>query len=169
VVDKPDGPDLAGEAFRLHFQQIYRYLLRKTGNAHDAEELAQRVFADAAARLDAGDPPESVLAWLYAVAERRFIDEIRRRARTREVVDRLSVERDQDAFNYGGEVTRVLRRAMGDLGEDSQYVVVKKLFEGRSFREIASEMGSTEAACKMRFSRAIRQLRDALKQQGMAP
>jgi RNA polymerase sigma-70 factor (ECF subfamily) len=169
VVDKADGLDLAGEAFRLHFQQIYRYLLRKTGNAHDAEELAQRVFVDAAARLDAGDPPESLLAWLYAVAERRFIDEIRRRARTREVADRLITERDHEAFDYGSEVARVLRRAMGALGEDSQYVVVKKLFEGRSFREIAREMGSTEAACKMRFSRAIRHLRDELKHQGLAP
>lgn len=169
MVGEPEGEDLAGEAFRLHFQQIYRYLLRKTGSAHEAEELAQRVFADAAATFDAGDPPDSVLAWLYAVAERRFIDEIRRRARAQEVVIRLGAESNRGSFDYDPQTARALHSALDKLNPDSRRVVVKKLFEGRPFREIATEMGSSEAACKMRFSRAIRQLRDDLGEQGLAP
>ncbi|MBA3736534.1 MAG: sigma-70 family RNA polymerase sigma factor [Actinobacteria bacterium] len=67
MTDKePHG--LAEEAFRRHSAQIYRYLLRRTGNESEAEELTQRVFADAAAALSSSDPPDSLLAWLYAVA-----------------------------------------------------------------------------------------------------
>ena len=54
---------LAELAFRRHHAQIYRYLRRKTGDADRAEDLAQQVFADAAAALARGDwRPVSMLA-----------------------------------------------------------------------------------------------------------
>jgi len=81
VPDKEDHEDLAEQAFRQHYGQVYRFLRRKTGSHHEAEELVQRVFADAAAALSKKNPPESLLAWLYAVAERRFVDELRRRGK----------------------------------------------------------------------------------------
>src|SRR5919202_2104695 len=69
--------DLSERAFRRHYGDVYRFVRRRTRDHHEAEELAQQVFADAAASLRAdGRPP---LAWLYAVAKRRFADEARRR------------------------------------------------------------------------------------------
>jgi RNA polymerase sigma-70 factor, ECF subfamily len=166
MVGKPRD-DLAGEAFRLHFHDIHRYLLRRTGSAEDAEELAQRVFVDAAAKLDANNPPDSMLAWLYTVAERRFVDEIRRRARLREMLRALSTLRPE-AVEYGGDVAGALHKALDRLTDESREVVVKKLFEGRSFKEIADQMGSTEAGCKMRFSRAVREIRDEFEREGFS-
>ena len=54
----------AASAFQRHYAQIVRYLRRRTRSDEDAEDLAQAVFADAAAQLDAlgpGSPP--ALAW----------------------------------------------------------------------------------------------------------
>src|SRR5256885_9237332 len=66
-------------AFRRHYAEIYRYVRRRTYDEHQAEELTQQVFADAAASLRCdGRPP---IAWLYAVAKRRFADAPRRDAR----------------------------------------------------------------------------------------
>ena len=56
---------------------------RKTGDPDRAEDLAQEVFADATAALSGGDfVPDSMLAWLYTIAQRRFADEARRRRRS---------------------------------------------------------------------------------------
>jgi DNA-directed RNA polymerase specialized sigma24 family protein len=41
----------AGKAFSRHGGKIFRYLLRRIGNRHDAEELTQRVFTDVTAAL----------------------------------------------------------------------------------------------------------------------
>ena len=68
----------AEAAFRRHYGDVYRYLRRRTGDHHEAEELTQRVFADAAASLDGAETP---LAWLYTVARRRFADQARRSGR----------------------------------------------------------------------------------------
>ena len=43
--------DVADRAFRRHYDQVYRYVRRRTHDHHRAEELTQQVFADAAASL----------------------------------------------------------------------------------------------------------------------
>jgi RNA polymerase sigma-70 factor (ECF subfamily) len=162
------GRELAEVAFRQHGAQIYRFLLRRSGNHHDAEELTQRVFADASVALKAGKAqPDSLLAWLYAVAERRFIDEVRRRVVARRNVGLLPRAEDAPDLIYPREVARALKEAIERLPEDQRTVVVLKVFEGRRFAEIAEILGTTEAACKMRLSRAIAKMKNELNEQGI--
>jgi RNA polymerase sigma factor (sigma-70 family) len=170
VPDKEDHEDLAEQAFRQHYGQVYRFLRRKTGSHDEAEELAQRVFTDAAAALSKKNPPESLLAWLYAVAERRFVDELRRRGKVAAYLAGQSPEAHTrvDPF-YGPSVADALRRAIGVLPEDQRMVVAMKVFEERQFGDIAARLGTTEAACKMRFSRGIRRVIDQLRQEGLEP
>lgn len=168
MTDRSHGEEqAAAAAFRQHRDQVFRYLLRKTGNALDAEELTQRVFVDAAAALR-HNRPNSLLAWLYAVAERRFIDEVRRRARfdASHSLEEIAAAERTDAAHVP-EVRRALLQAVAGLPVDQQRVVVLKLFRGYSFAEIAREVGANEAACKMRFSRGISSVRESLSQQGI--
>lgn len=156
--------NLAEQAFRRHYDDVYRFVRRRSASASDAEDVAAEVFADAAKGL-AGLELEAkpMLAWLYTVARRRLADEARRRSRTLEAVEPEG-ERD-----YGPEVTDVLCRAIASLPEGQRAVVVLKLVEGRRFREIAQRLDITEAACKMRLARAVETLRDELEQEGVAP
>lgn len=168
--DKDRDVDLAEQAFRQYYGQIYRFLRRRTGSHHEAEELAQRVFTDAAAALSTKDPPESLLAWLYAVSERRFVDELRRR---KQVAAHLAGQSPGSHFRvdpfYGQNIADALKRAIGVLPKDQRAVVVMKIFEERQFAEIADRLGTTEAACKMRFSRAIKLVVEQLRQEGVEP
>jgi RNA polymerase sigma-70 factor, ECF subfamily len=148
-------------AFRRHYGDVYRYLRRRTGDHHRAEELTQRVFADAAASLDGAASP---LAWLYTVARRRFADEARRRGRDVELVELPAAE-----AAHGPAAARAIRAALARLPADQRAVVVAKLLEGRSFAEIARREAATEAACKMRFVRGLRTLRTLLEQEGIEP
>jgi len=169
VGDKPKQEDLAETAFRRHHDQIHRYLFRRTGSYHDAEELTQRVFVDAAAALSTSDPPDSLVGWLYSVADRRFIDHVRRRERRGEVGldDRIAFPPGR--LEYGPVESRAIAEAIARLPDDQREVVVMKLIEGRRFAEIGERVGASEAACKMRFSRAVAALRDDLEQQGLRP
>ena len=168
--DKDHRRGAAEDAFRLYYSRIYNYLRQRTASDEDAEELAQRVFADAAAALASNDPPTSILAWLYAVAERRFIDELRRRRReATAVAEYAAIERPNVGPAYGADLAGELRKALDSLPAEQRKVVVMKIFEGRRFVDIARELGRTEAACKMRFSRALRALREILAGEGIVP
>jgi RNA polymerase sigma-70 factor (ECF subfamily) len=156
--------ELAERAFRRHYRQVYGFVRRRSSNDAHAEDITADVFADAAAALHRFQPGATpVLAWLYTVARRRLADEARRRSR---VVPLAAVDQ---AVEYGPDVGAALRRAIAALPEAQRAVVVLKLIEGRSFREIAVRLGVTEAACKMRLSRALERLRTELDREGVSP
>jgi RNA polymerase sigma-70 factor (ECF subfamily) len=155
--------DVAALAFRRHYRQLYGFVRRRTASDVEAEDVVAEVFADAAAALERFRPGATpVLAWLYTVARRRLADEARRRSR----MPALAVA---EPLEYGPDVAGAIRRALEALPHGQRQVVVLKLIEGWSFREIADRVGATEAACKMRFSRALERLRDELEQEGVEP
>jgi RNA polymerase sigma-70 factor, ECF subfamily len=154
-------------AFRRHYGQVFRYLNRRLQDPARAEELAQDVFAAAAKELPEeadGGPP--ALAWLYTVAKRRFADEARRRGRERRLVALLKGGRSAE---YGPRLTSDLREALERLPTGQRQVVVLKLLRGLSFAQIGNELGLSEAAAKMRFVRALRELRADLTERGIEP
>jgi RNA polymerase sigma-70 factor (ECF subfamily) len=150
--------EVVEEAFVRYSADLYRFLLRRTGRHSDAEELTQQVFADAASAISSADPPRSMRGWLYTVAERRLVDEVRRRKRAEEIVDALARERAVD-----DEAPDELEDAVDRLPTLQRRIVVMRIVEGRSYQEIALELGCNEAACKMRLSRALQRLRDDLR------
>lgn len=161
---------LAELAFRRHHAQIYRYLRRRTGDPHRAEDLAQEVFADAAVALAGGDwQPESLLAWLYTIAQRRFADEVRRRRHSADGVPLDDVLEELPARDYGSDIAAALRDAISQLPVSQRQVISMKLLRGSSFAEIARALHMSEAAAKMRFHRALDALRTDLEQHGIGP
>jgi RNA polymerase sigma-70 factor (ECF subfamily) len=160
--------DALAVAFRRHYRQIRDYVRRHGSLQDDPEEIAQEVFAQAAAALGGlriGSSP--LVAWLYTVAQRRIVDEARRRGRAARA--ELVVVPPAEASQYGDDVARSIRKALERLPDAQRRVVVLKLLEGRPFAEIARLLGTTEAASRMRFSRALERLRDQLEQEGITP
>jgi DNA-directed RNA polymerase specialized sigma24 family protein len=150
-------------AFRRHYQHVYSYLRRRIRDPHGAEELTQDVFAAAAAGLpDAREGDPAALAWLYAVARRRFVHETRRQGRE----ERVDLPEARGSLDYGPFVARALRDALGELPRGQSRVIVLKLLRGITFAEIGHEVGLTEPAAKMRFRRALEALREELIERG---
>jgi RNA polymerase sigma-70 factor (ECF subfamily) len=148
-------------SYRRHFDDVYRFVRRRS-SAADAEDLTQEVFAAAAAALaDARVEAPPPLAWLYTVARRRLVDLTRRRASSESLVG------PADERTYGPQLGRELAAAFGRLTDAQRSVIVLKLFDGRSFAEIAALLGSSENACKMRFSRGLAKLREELERKGI--
>lgn len=162
--------DPAAEAFERHYGTVYRFVRRHGSGRDEAEDLTQEVFAAAVTALGEArveSPPP--LSWLYTVAQRRLIDAARRR-RLHAVTHAAAGEEpaSQDVV-YGSEVAETLVRAVAELPETQRRVVAAKLWEGRALAEIARQLGTTEAACKMRLARGLAHVRDRLKEEGIEP
>jgi RNA polymerase sigma factor (sigma-70 family) len=162
--------DEAATAFRCHYDDVFRFVRRHVSSDSEAEDVTQSVFVQAAARLERPRSEASpVLAWLYTVAQHRLIDEARRRSRqgTSAPLEPAALDRAEPL--YGSEVASTLRGALADLPQSSRAVVVMRLIQGRSFAEIADQVGATEAACKMRFLRGLAAVREAFQKEGLEP
>ncbi len=164
--------NLAESAFRRHYAQVYRYVRRRTETRQEAEDVVQLVFADAVRALERFKPgAKPVLALLYTVAQRRLTDAARRRTSLPAEVISLEEARAErvSESDYGSLVAEALHRAIARLPKSQQEVVVGKLLEGRPYAEIAQRLGTSEAACRMRLSRALQTLRAELEERGMRP
>jgi RNA polymerase sigma-70 factor (ECF subfamily) len=146
-------------AYREHRPRIVDYLRRRTGDAALAEDLAQDVFLAALVaqpRLAHGSVP--LLGWLYMVARRRAIDAGRRARRAPDPA--VAVPSGDEEVPSA----RAIASAIEALPEDQQRLVLLRLIGGRSFSEIATTLGADAAVCRVRFSRALRTLRESLDQ-----
>ena len=69
--------------YRHHRGELYRWLLRETGDPEVAEDVLQTAFLHAYRALLAGAPPREPRSWLFAIARNAN----RRRLRRRLVVE----------------------------------------------------------------------------------
>ena len=84
-------------------------------------------------------------------------------------LDPEDVSGPTDEHSYGPSIVNALLDGLRSLDEAQRRVVVMKVLEGRSFAEIALEVGATEEACRMRLSRGLADLRRQLERRGVTP
>jgi RNA polymerase sigma factor (sigma-70 family) len=84
------------------------------------------------------------------------------------VLDTVPLDTERPASS-DDELAEALRRALAELSRGQREVVVARLWRGRSFRDIASELGLSEGAVKMRFRRSMESLRELLRDEGYTP
>lgn len=163
-MSRDGAEDFVQDVYLRHRDEIYRYLALRTRNADQAADLTQDVFTDAVARMPLGTGgPDATLPWLYAVARHRLLNHLRseRRRRAR-VVSLEMIAREPSARSPPAGAAWLLLETIKALAASERAVVERRLFRGAPFEEIAAELGTTSAACKMRFQRASSSMENRL-------
>ena len=157
------------ESLVSQYPAVLRFVRRRVSSLPDAEDLTQEAFASAIESLGrAARHSEPTIGWLYTVARRRLIDEARRRRLETVPLDVVRETASADD-GYGNLVADALDGALSRLAAPQRTVIVLRLLEGRSFAEIGGRLGLTEPACRVRFMRALGQLRADFEKEGLAP
>ena len=77
--DHEDAGAFVETLFAKHHNEIYAYLVRMLREPELAADLTQDAFIKAYKNYDTLEKPENARAWLYQIAHRVALDEIRRR------------------------------------------------------------------------------------------
>ena len=152
-----------------HAAVLWRYALRLTGDASQAEDVVQETLLRAWQHPGVIDDSErSARAWLFTVARNMIIDE-RRSARFRNEVGSLEEAPEDTGPN---EVDSALDRlligdAMAQLSADHRAVIRRSYYLGWSTAQIAADLDIAEGTVKSRLHYAIRALRLTLQEMGV--
>jgi RNA polymerase sigma-70 factor, ECF subfamily len=161
--------DAFGELYERYVEKIYSYIYYRTGNHHDAEDLAARVFFRAMGHIDhyteRGVPFQ---AWLYRIAHNLVANWHRDRGRRKVIpLDEFiaaSLRIDApDRQTEDKEEREHLLAAIRRLPEERQQLLVLKFVEKLSNAEIGEIMDRTEGAIKSLYHRTLIALRDELQ------
>ena len=153
-----------------HVNVVYSAALRKTGNAHAAEEITQAVFIILAKKADRLRDGTILSGWLYQTARLTSASFLRteiRRARREQEAYMQSLSNEPEAKVWP-EIEPLLEDAMGRLGEKERNALALRFFEGKSFQEIGAAMGVSENAAKKRVSHGLEKLRKFFTKRGVS-
>ena len=174
--ERPMG-DVPARALRMeaivdqHETALLRYAGRIVNNPTTAQDVVQNVFIKLFRRWNGQAPTENLKGWLFRVAHNEAVDHIRRESRLRVLHQRESEERtDADAAAIASETedrkSEVLRH-LGRLAPPEQQVVLLRMQNGMSYREIAQITGRSEGNVGNILHHAVKKLAEAVKQHAM--
>lgn len=150
-----------GALYDVFLDRIYRFVYYRTGHQQQAEDITSEVFMKAL-RSISGYKPEraSFSTWLYAIARNAVIDHGRTNRPSQGLEEALNVVSADDPFRDSAnriELEKVLQQ-LKTFSARQQDIVLMRVWDGMSHKEIADVLGMSEASVKMQFSRTLKQL-----------
>ena len=156
--------DAVGALYDNHINQVYRYVLARLGNVHDAEDVAEEIFL----KMLAGLPNYQwrkvpFAAWLMRIARNEVVTFTRRNGR-RSADTELPEELIDRANNDPAETTeRVmaledLRRAVELLPEAQREVIILRFAAGLSVSDTAKALSKQENNVKVLQHKGMQRL-----------
>jgi len=151
-----------GKIYEKYVKKIYNFTYYKTSSREVAEDLTSQAFFKALSRIDQFDTSGSFSAWIYTIARNGIIDYYRSNHPQSNIedafdlVDGTNIERDIDAK----EDLKKVKEYIKSLNSTQREILMLRIWEGMSYKEIADITGKSETNCRIIFSRAISKVRE---------
>lgn len=165
----------------MYQPRVYSLALRMVRRVEDAEDVTQETFVRMFRALDRYDPTRSFGAWLFSIAARLAIDQIRRR----KLQPAPLTGRDKDDEEYSIEVEdpgprpdevaarnqeeRRTRALIETLPPHYRVVVLLRHQQDLSYEEIAEALHLPLGTVKARIHRARALLKERIEKAGHEP
>ncbi len=149
-------------------EKMYRYLALRLGSTEDAEDVLQQTFCRLARYSVRWAFVRNPQAFVFTAARNeanRFLRH--RRNRRAESLPEIAREGALPSFVATSDPdasTALLARSLGRLPDEQKEVVILKVYQDLSFREIADVCGVSVNTAASRYRYGIEKLRAALEE-----
>jgi len=150
------------ELYDAYLEKLYRFVYYRTQHKQTAEDIVGQAFLQAWQKIGSYDSRKAGFStWLYQIARNLVIDHYRKVAPVQgiesawDVSDGTNLETDAESALLVDKIKPHLSK----LTSQQRQVLTMRIWEDLSYKEIAQILGTSEAACKMSFSRAVSELK----------
>jgi RNA polymerase sigma-70 factor, ECF subfamily len=157
--------------FARHHGEIYAFLVRMIRDPELAADLSQDAFIRAYRACGTLDDPTKARAWLYQIAHRIALDEIRRRRIIRFVPwsgEARGSAPSPERLAMDARLSGEMERALGRIPERQRAALLLAELHDLTGTELASAMGTSHVAARALLTRARESLRRALAEERAA-
>ncbi len=154
-----------GLLYDAYIGKIYRFVYYKTMHRESAEDLTSQTFFKALEAMPSFDLRKgSFSSWLYRIARNNVIDFYRTNRNIDDIdsVYGLSATTDTAADLDVAQLLAEVRTYLESLKPEQREIVMLRLWDQLSYREISEITGKSIGNCKMTFSRTLARLRAVL-------
>ena len=156
-----------------YWNEVYGFMLKRTENETDAEDIAIETFSKAFDKISTYNPEFQFNTWLIAIAKNVHIDMLRKKKSTLFV--EITDEEDQQAYNVADTSPSVedaliteqnlsrLLQFIKELKPHYQEVIQLRYFQEMSYQEIAEQLGEPLSNVKIKLLRAKKLLAEIIE------
>ena len=159
-----------GLLYDIYIKKIYDFVYYKTNHKETTEDIVSLVFIKAINNINNFKINKGTFqAWLYQIARNTVIDHYRTKKQADNIDDywglgdKSDIARDTELKIKLEAVDRYLEK----LDSRQREIIIMRVWQGMSYKEIAEAVGKSEASLKMQFSRAINKLRKEMPLEAM--
>jgi RNA polymerase sigma-70 factor (ECF subfamily) len=163
--DRSTAGAFVEELFAKHHNEIYAYLVRMLRDGELAADLTQDAFVKAYRNYDTLEKPENARAWLYQIAHRVALDELRRRKIIRFVPwtgESRGAAPSAEHLVMDLHLSADLQRALERIPERQRAALLLAELHDLTGLELAAALGVSHVAARALLTRARESLRQAL-------
>jgi len=157
--------------FAKHHGEIYAYLVRMLRDSELAADLTQDAFVKAYRNYDTLQKDENARAWLYQIAHRVALDELRRRKIVRMIPwtgESRGAAPSAERLAMDVRLSGPLERALARIPERQRAALLLAELHDLSGLELAEAMGVSHVAARAILTRARESLRRTLAEEKAA-
>ncbi len=157
----------------MYWNEVYSFMLKRTENETDAEDIAIETFSKAFDKIASYNPEFQFNTWLIAIAKNVHIDMLRKK-KTSLFVD-ITDEEDHQAYNVADTTPSAedkliteqnLSRLLAyikELKPHYQEVIQLRYFQEMSYQEIAEQLEEPLSNVKVKLLRAKKLLAEIIQ------
>jgi RNA polymerase sigma-70 factor (ECF subfamily) len=154
-----------GVLFERHHRALFDFLYRMTGDRGAAEDLVQDVFVRMLRYRSTYRDDGRFETWMFRIARNARADHFRKSGAAVYVPDD-EMDWASDAPGPASLLERArdmarLKKALESLREDRRELIVMVRYQGMTHDQIGAILGVDSNTVKVRFHRALKELRDA--------
>ncbi len=166
-------PSTLEDAMENYQASLLRYATRVLNNAEAAQDVVQETFIRLNSNLDKiRTRGVQVKGWLFRTTHNAAVDYIRKESRRRNLHERQSKQadlfaNDPDAQKERDEKQALVMQHLNSLKPKEREVLVLRLQEGMSYKEIAGVLKRSEGYVGTLIHTATKKLSQSLRQAGV--
>ena len=174
-IERAKKGDQVAFTFLLDFywSEVYSFMLRRTENETDAEDITIETFSKAFDKIATYNPEFQFNTWLIAIAKNVHIDLLRKK-KSSLFID-ITDEEDNQAYNIADSTPSAedeliteqnlsqLLRYIKELKPHYQEVIQLRYFQEFSYQEIAEQLGEPLNNVKIKLLRAKKLLAEIIE------
>lgn len=163
--DRDEAGAFVETLFAKHHGEIYAYLMRMMRDPEVAADMTQDAFVKAYKNYASLEKPENARAWLYQIAHRVALDEIRRRKIIRFLPwtgESRGAAPSAEHLVMEGRFSGDMQRALARIPERQRAALLLAELHDLTGLELADTLGVSHVAARALLTRARESLRQAL-------
>ena len=151
-----------GQLYDKYIKKIYDFIFYKTHHQETAEDLTSQTFFKALNKINNFDTNQGTFSsWLYRIARNTVIDYYRSKKTDLNIEDAWDLSDDQDLEKDIDLKDKIkdIEKYLSNLKTEQREIIIMRVWQEMSYKEISEALNKSEASCKMMFSRTINKLR----------